>query len=178
MLEHSKRFARWDRIRFNWRLPNDDTRIESRRVDQQSIEIVGDLKKCERDRFLARSVVTSLAREREAGKSFALLKPEVIAFRIEKRDETEIDEEQKIFDAIIPCAGGNDRFGCRVAPVFLGDDVVAVGRTADVHLNIAVRVNMAKSIANANLRIEFCLRVRRDRQQQQGENEVPHGLGR
>ena len=99
-LDHSKRFARWDRIKFNWRLPNDDPRVESRRVDQQSIEIVGELNPSERDGFLAGSVVTSLVSQRAAGKSFALLKPEVISFRIDKRDQADIDEEQAVFDNI------------------------------------------------------------------------------
>jgi hypothetical protein len=80
-LEGSKKFGRWDRIKFNWRTPNDDKRTESRRVDQQSIEIVGKLRKSERANFLAKAVVTSLVKEREAGRSFALLKPEILAFK-------------------------------------------------------------------------------------------------
>lgn len=99
-LEHSKKFGRWDRIKFKWRLPNDDKRLESRRVDQQSIVIVGDLKQSERDKFLANSIVTSLTRERDAGKSFALLKPEIIAFKIEKKNATEVKDEREMFDAI------------------------------------------------------------------------------
>jgi hypothetical protein len=99
-LEHSKKFGRWDRIRFKWRLPSDDRRIESRRVDQQSLEIVGILKQSERDKFLAKSLVTSLVREREAGKSFALLKPEIIAFKIEQKSAAEIKDEGQLFDAI------------------------------------------------------------------------------
>jgi hypothetical protein len=99
-LEQSKKFGRWDKIKFNWRLPNDDKRTESRRVDQQSIEIVGQLKKSERGRFLGKAVVTSLLREREAGKSFALLKAEIIAFKIEKKDATEVKDEKQVFDAI------------------------------------------------------------------------------
>lgn len=99
-LEHSKRFGRWDRIKFNWRLPNDDPRIESRRVDQQSIEIVGDLKQTARGSFLAGSVVTSLVSQRAAGKSFALLKPEIMSFIVEKRDQEDIDQEQEVFDSI------------------------------------------------------------------------------
>lgn len=100
-LEHSQRFGRWDRIRFNWRLPKDDKRVESRRVDQDSIEIVGELKASERSNFLAKSVVTSLVRERESGRSFALLKPlEVISFRYQRKDKAEIDEEKKVFDII------------------------------------------------------------------------------
>jgi hypothetical protein len=99
-LEQSKKFGRWDQIKFNWRLPNDDRRVESRRVDQRSIEIVGNLRKSERAKFLGKAIVTSLVREREAGKSFALLKPEIIAFKIEKKNADEIKVEKQMFDAI------------------------------------------------------------------------------
>src|SRR3954470_11719908 len=51
-LEDGQRFGRWDRIRFKWRRPRDDMRAESRRVDQDSIEIVGSVKPSERERFL------------------------------------------------------------------------------------------------------------------------------
>jgi hypothetical protein len=99
-LEHSRKFKRWDRIKFNWRLPKDDKRLESRRVDQQSIEIVGELRRSERSTFLAKAIVTSLAREREAGKSFALLKPEIIAFKIEEKSVADVQVENAEFDAI------------------------------------------------------------------------------
>lgn len=99
-LEQSKKFGRWDRIKFNWRLPNDDKRIESRRVDQQSIEIVAQLKKSERSGFLAKTIVTSLVRERALGRSFALLKPEILAFKIEKKGANEVKEEKQLFDSI------------------------------------------------------------------------------
>jgi hypothetical protein len=69
-------------------------------VDQQSIEIVGDLKESERDKFLANSIVTSLVQERTSGKSFALLKPEIIAFKIEKKTASEIQDEQRLFAEI------------------------------------------------------------------------------
>ena len=101
-MEQSRKFGRWDQIKFNWRLPNDDRRVESRRVDQQSIEIVGNLRKSERAKFLGKAIVTSLVREREAGKSFALLKPEIIAFKIEKKDADEVKAEKQMFDAIAP----------------------------------------------------------------------------
>lgn len=99
-LEQSKKFGRWDRIKFNWRIPNDDRRVESRRVDQQSIEIVGQLRKSERASFLAKTVVTSLVRERDAGRSFALLKPEILSFKIEKKDAAEVKAEKELFEAI------------------------------------------------------------------------------
>lgn len=100
LLDDHQKFGRWDRVRFKWRRPNDDPRPESRRVDQQSIDIVGDLKPAERERFLAKSIVTSLAREREAGRSLALLKPEITDFVVEKKSKAELDEETRRFDAL------------------------------------------------------------------------------
>ncbi|BAR63515.1 putative uncharacterized protein (plasmid) [Bradyrhizobium diazoefficiens] len=45
--------------------------------------------------------MTSLNRERQAGKSFALLKPlEVTSFRYEKKGQKDIDDEKETFDAI------------------------------------------------------------------------------
>ena len=85
ILESGQKFDRWDRIKFDWRLPNDDKRPESRRVNQQSIEIVGELKASERGKFLGNSIVLSLVREREAGRSLALLKPEIIEFKSRRR---------------------------------------------------------------------------------------------
>lgn len=100
LLGDRQKFGRWDRIRFKWRRPNDDSRPESRRVDQDSIEIIGELKPAERERFLAKSIVTSLPREREAGRSLALLKPEILEFVVEKKTPDELSEETKRFDAL------------------------------------------------------------------------------
>lgn len=100
LLEDGKKFGRWDRIKFKWRRPHDDIRPESRRVDQDSIEILSELKKTERERFLAKSIVTSLQRERDAGKSLALLKPEIMEFVAEKKTVPEIAEETARFEAL------------------------------------------------------------------------------
>jgi hypothetical protein len=81
-------------------MPTDDGRTESRRVDQDSIVITGELRKSERQRFLASSIVTSLAKEREAGRSLALLKPKITEFLFEKKDQAAQDEEKKRFDAL------------------------------------------------------------------------------
>ncbi|QCN97007.1 hypothetical protein D3093_17055 (plasmid) [Azospirillum argentinense] len=99
-LDEGKKFGRWDRIRFRWRLPQDDRRLESRRVDQDTLEIVGDLKPTERERFLARAVVTSLDREREAGRSLALLQVEVRDFRYERKTPDALAEERAKFEAL------------------------------------------------------------------------------
>jgi hypothetical protein len=100
LLEARQKFGRWDRIRFDCRPPSGDGRPESRRVNQNSIEIVGQLKPTERERFLARSIVTSLQRERDDGRSLALLKPEIIQFVIDKKSDQDLAEEKDRFDAL------------------------------------------------------------------------------
>jgi hypothetical protein len=99
-LDDGQKFGRWDRIRFKWRLPNDDPRSESRRVDQDSIAIVGELKKSERQRFLGTSIVTSLDKERAADRSLALLKAKILEFKTERKLDDDIERETKRFDAL------------------------------------------------------------------------------
>jgi hypothetical protein len=89
-LDDGQRFGRWDRIRFKWRRPRDDMRIESRRVDQDSIEIVGSIKPSERERFLKRTIVSGLVKERQAGRSLALLKATIEEFLVERRSPEDI----------------------------------------------------------------------------------------
>lgn len=96
-LERGKKFGRWDKIEFKWQLPRDDIRPESRRVDEDSVHIIGELKKSERSAFLSGKIVTSLKREREAKRSLALLSIEVLDFHAEKRSEAEISEEASTF---------------------------------------------------------------------------------
>lgn len=87
-------------MKFKWRLPNDDCRIESRRVDQDSLEIVGKLREAERERFLAKSIVTSLDREREEGRSLALLRADILAFKAEEKSAEEVARETAKFEAL------------------------------------------------------------------------------
>ncbi|MGY3364273.1 hypothetical protein ACVWZL_001398 [Bradyrhizobium sp. GM2.4] len=51
-------------------------------------------------RSVAKAVVTSLAQEREAGRSFALLRPEIIAFKIETKGAVEVKAAKELFDSI------------------------------------------------------------------------------
>lgn len=112
-LEKAQKFSRWDRIKFKWRRPTNDPRPESRRVDQQSIEIIGQLKPSERAQFLSKSIVTSLVRERSVGRSLALLNAEIIEFMSTKRSDAELEQEQKRFNAL---RAQLDLFAKRVMP--------------------------------------------------------------
>jgi hypothetical protein len=96
-LEESQKFGRWDRIQFKWRKPTSDVRIESRRVDQDTLTIVGQLKPAERAHFLAKSIVTSLKREREQGRSLALLEARSLDFVVERKNAEELAAQRKEF---------------------------------------------------------------------------------
>lgn len=89
-LGDAQKFGRWDRIKFRWRRPTDDSRTESRRVDQDSITIVGTLKRGARQRLLGPLIKTSLDQERMNNRSLALLKVKILEFKIERRTEKEI----------------------------------------------------------------------------------------
>lgn len=98
-LDEAQKFGRWDLIEFKWHLPKgDDTRIESRRVEGDSIRIVGQLSERERPEFLRNAIVTSVDREFQKGRSLALLQAEILEFRPVRRTEEEIAEEQAKFD--------------------------------------------------------------------------------
>ena len=100
LLQEPQKFRRWDKIRFRWRRPKDDRRPESRRVDQDSIEIIGQLREKERDSFLAKSVVTSLEAERTAGRSLALIRPEFIKFTYDRKLQNDLDHEAARFERL------------------------------------------------------------------------------
>jgi hypothetical protein len=112
-LSDSQKFGRWDRIKFRSRRPSDDPRIESRRVVAESIEIVGQLRPSERQQFLDKSIVTSLKRQRDQGKSLALIRPDVIDFIIEsKSDDDTAKERSRLAEATRQA----DMFAKSVAP--------------------------------------------------------------
>ena len=98
VLEESKRFRRWDRVKFKWRLPSNDARPESRHVDNQTLEITGHVKPGERQAFLNKHVVRSLRREHEAGRSLALLQPEIGDFLITPKPLEKLEKQQREID--------------------------------------------------------------------------------
>lgn len=99
-LEQGQKFGRWDRIKFRWRLPDNDRRIESRRVDQNTLAVIGSLKTSERQQFLARRIVTSVVKEREEGRSLALLKPEILNFDVKRKSDADLHKERAKFAAL------------------------------------------------------------------------------
>lgn len=97
-LGEPQRFRRWDLVNYRWRRPTttSDDRDESRRVDPDSIQISGQLPAKERNSFLDRVAVTSLKRERESGRSLALLRIEVLEFKCRKKSPDDLAKEMAI----------------------------------------------------------------------------------
>lgn len=101
-LADAQRFGRWDHLKFRWRRPRaaTDMRSESRRVDPSSIVIEGQLKTSERNTLLNRIAVSSLKREREAQRSLALLRPEILSFRAVRRSAADMEKQRATYAAI------------------------------------------------------------------------------
>lgn len=102
-LDEAQKFTRWDRIRFKWRLPetNRDNRIESRNIDQQSIEIIGSLRKEARASFLAPMVVRSTKKERSEGRSLALIQPEKPQFFMRRRSAEAMKKREEEYNKLL-----------------------------------------------------------------------------
>jgi hypothetical protein len=97
-LGEPQRFSRWDLVNYRWRRPTaaSDSRDESRRVDPDSIQISGQLPSKERDRFLNRVAVSGLKKERELGRSLALLRVEFLEFKYRKKSADDLAKETEI----------------------------------------------------------------------------------
>ncbi|MBI1276236.1 hypothetical protein GC177_09750 [bacterium] len=100
-LEDVQQFGRWDLIRFRWRKPKNDPRPESLHVDQQSIEVVGEIPKSERQSLLAKFEVSGIDKVAADGKSLALLRPQNPKFIIERKTSDEVDRERAGYSAIL-----------------------------------------------------------------------------
>ncbi len=100
-LEDVSKFGRWDRVRFKWRKPKTDMRPESVRVDQQSIEIIGEYPKSERERLLAKLEVKGLKQVAAEGKSLALLRPQQPKFSFERKTDEDIAKERHAYQEVL-----------------------------------------------------------------------------
>ncbi|NTE86788.1 hypothetical protein [Agrobacterium rubi] len=97
-LEEAQKFKRWDQIEYKWSLPKGDHRSESRRVSHKSLSISGHIKaSAARENLIAPLVVESLAKEAEAGKSLAFIRPLQPRFKIEKKSKSQFEEEKNEF---------------------------------------------------------------------------------
>lgn len=100
-LEDIQRFGQWARIEFEWQMPADDPRPESRRIFHDSIKIIGELPAVERHDFLSKLEVTGLNDLTEQGKSLAFLRPRNSHFLIERKTIKEALEEKQAYEFVV-----------------------------------------------------------------------------
>ena len=102
LLRSDQRFSRWDIISTRWRsAAPKDIRPESKRVDHESLEKTGVLKKSERHKFARRAIVDSLSRENAKGRSFALIRPENPEFIIRRLNDAAKAKNQRRRDTLL-----------------------------------------------------------------------------
>jgi hypothetical protein len=94
-LNENQKFSRWDIIEFDWRNAPDDERIESKRINPQTLRKVGSVPIRERHSFASRALITDLDAQLELGKSFALIRPENVRFSIVRYPEAELNKERE-----------------------------------------------------------------------------------
>lgn len=91
------KFKRWDIVEYEYRLPENDKRPESRRVQEDTIRIVRSVPEKERAQFLASVVVPSTSVAASKGQTLALIRPRKIQFKAKKKSPGELVAEQQAY---------------------------------------------------------------------------------
>lgn len=92
-----KAFARWQWINYSWRAPKSDSRIESRRVQEDSIGVLDKMPRNERATFLNRIEVPSTSYAHEMGRSLALIRPLASEFYWVKKTAEQISADKILY---------------------------------------------------------------------------------
>lgn len=107
-------FARWQWVRCRTAPRRSDRRIESRRVDEDSIEPLGTLRASERPRLIQPLVRESVAQAAANGDSLTLLRPLESRFSWTRRRSDEVEAER---DAYKSAARQRDLFDAELAAI-------------------------------------------------------------
>jgi len=91
-------FKRWDRLEFRYTTPVRDDRVESCRVHEESLRVVGRLSKSKQAAFLAPIVMPSINSAVERGQSLALIRPKNTRFVCKRKSPAKIEEEREAFE--------------------------------------------------------------------------------
>ena len=93
-------FKRWDWIEYTWIKPkDDDRRIESRRVQEQTIRVVGKMPERERAAFLNRLLLPSTKAAEAAGQSLAIIRPQISEFYWRSKTQSDLASERAAYRA-------------------------------------------------------------------------------
>jgi hypothetical protein len=90
-------FSRWDIVRFRYRPPRQDKRAESCNVEENSIEIVGEMPRKERSRLLDPLILPSVGAAARRGDSLALIRPIDTRFFHRRKTAAALGEERAAY---------------------------------------------------------------------------------
>ncbi len=90
-------FSRWDIVRFRYRLPKQDRRPESCSVEEDSIEIVGEMPRKERSKLLDPLIVPSIDEAVRRDQSLALIRPRQPRFFYKPKTAGALIEEREAY---------------------------------------------------------------------------------
>lgn len=96
-LKGESSFNRWDWIKFDYRHPTTDNRVESCHVYEESIVVDGKLPKAERARLLNPMIVGSARDAMKQGHSLGLIRPQNARFIAKRKSAKKVEEEREAF---------------------------------------------------------------------------------
>lgn len=92
VLEKPQKFKRWSWIKYKYTTSDNDPRVESQKVLQESISVGSQLGQKDRARFLNPLVRADFQDAESRGESLALLRPKEIAFDYRELTDAELDD--------------------------------------------------------------------------------------
>ncbi|MFY0309742.1 hypothetical protein ACFMBG_07570 [Leisingera sp. D0M16] len=97
-LSGEKAFSRWDIVSFEYSTPRDDNRLESCRVHEESIQIVGKTKRTqEKSGLIERALLASEKEAVDRNMSLALIRPVDVSLTWQRLTEKEIEADRQKF---------------------------------------------------------------------------------
>lgn len=96
-LNSDKRFQRWQKIRFKYRVPTHDRRIESCHIFEDQITFAGTLSSHDRFALLDPMIVPSASAAASRGTSLAIIRPNNTKFKYRKKSESTLEREANAY---------------------------------------------------------------------------------
>jgi hypothetical protein len=90
-------FRRWDWIQYSWRKPTNDPRKESRRVQEDSIRVLGTMPRTQRNFLLGRILLPTMKAAEAREQTLALVRPEIPEFFVKRKPDAQIENERAAF---------------------------------------------------------------------------------
>ncbi len=98
-LSGEKAFSRWDIVEFQYETPRDDTRKESCRVHEDTIDVKGRVQRqSEKSSLVQRALVDSENEALAAGHSLAVIRPEQVSLTWQKLTNSELEHDRSLFE--------------------------------------------------------------------------------